>query len=239
MTWRPTNVPRSSRGFTLLELLLATAVAAVVLVVIQTTFFGALRLHNTTHAKIDGDLVIERALRIVRRDFAGLMLPSGVLAVELQTTIFSSVNGDSFGERVSPDLYTNSGRIDGWNPFSEVQRVTYFLGPASDGGPAKDFIRVVTRNLLAVQETPGEPEVLLHGVSEAKVEFYDGTTWTGEWDSEATASMPTGIRLLLTMAPADLAHAAPEPIELVVPVYVATTTTIRAAAENAALELLP
>ena len=34
------------RGFTLLELIIATAVGAVVLVVIQTTFFSALRLHN-------------------------------------------------------------------------------------------------------------------------------------------------------------------------------------------------
>ena len=40
------------RGFTLLELIIATAVGAVVLVVIQTTFFSALRLHNTTHARL-------------------------------------------------------------------------------------------------------------------------------------------------------------------------------------------
>ena len=40
---------RSTRGFTLLELLIATAVSAIVLLAINTTFFGALRLHNTTH----------------------------------------------------------------------------------------------------------------------------------------------------------------------------------------------
>ena len=68
---------RPVRGFTLLELLLATAVAAVVLLAINTVFFGALRLHNTTHEKIDTDLVLQRALGIVRRDLAGLMLPTG------------------------------------------------------------------------------------------------------------------------------------------------------------------
>ena len=52
----------AQRGFTLLELLIATAVGAVVLLVVQTTYFGALRLHNTTHARLEEDLVIQRAL---------------------------------------------------------------------------------------------------------------------------------------------------------------------------------
>ncbi|MDO8542646.1 MAG: type II secretion system protein GspJ [Opitutaceae bacterium] len=236
---RPVAVGSGTGGFTLLELLLATAVAAVVLIVIQTTFFGALRLSNTTHAKIEADLELARALGIVRRDFSGLMLPGGPLAGQLQSMVFASTVGDSFGDRLSPDLYTNSGKIDGWNQFSEVQRVTYFLGPATDGGNTKDLVRVVNRNLLPIQDTPGEPEVLLHGVSEATIEFYDGTAWTSEWDSEASSTVPNGIRLRLTLARTDLAQSAPEPIELVVPVFIATTTTIRAAAESAPVELLP
>ena len=52
---------RSTRGFTLLELLIATAVSAIVLLAINTTFFGALRLHNTTHENIDSDLTQQRA----------------------------------------------------------------------------------------------------------------------------------------------------------------------------------
>ena len=74
---RAHNLSRQ-RGFTLLELLIATAVGAVVLIVIQTTFFGALRLHNTTHARIDSDLLLQRALGLVRKDFAGIMLPGGL-----------------------------------------------------------------------------------------------------------------------------------------------------------------
>ena len=43
---------RSDGGFTLLELLIATMVGAVVLLVINATYFGALRLHNTTNANV-------------------------------------------------------------------------------------------------------------------------------------------------------------------------------------------
>lgn len=219
------------RGFTLLEMLIATAAGAVVLIVIQTTFFGALRLHNTTHERIDEDLALQRALSIIRRDFAGLMLPGGTLSGQLQTSNFSSLGSGSYGERVTPDLFTSSGRIDGWSPFAEVQMVAYYLAPAS-GGPGSDLLRVVTRNLLPLEESAVEPEVVLHGVAAASVLFYDGMGWTEAWDSTATNSVPTGIKLSLVMRSADSAQNAPAPVELVVPISVATSSQAQAAEEG-------
>jgi type II secretion system protein J len=221
-------------GFTLLELLIATAVGAVVLVVIQTSFFGALRLHNTTHARAEADLSLQRALGIIRRDFAGLMLPGGVLSGQLQTTVFSSSLGDSFGERVTPDLFTTSGKVDGWNPFSEAQMVAYFLAPTHDGSGAKDLVRAVKRNLLPVQDQPGEPQVLLRGVMEATLEFYDGAGWIGEWDSESTSMLPNALKLRLVLATEAGQRASTEPVELVVPVLVKTSASAAAEAAEAA-----
>ena len=227
--------PRSTRGFTLLELLVATAVAAIVLLVINATFFSALRIHNTTHDKIDSDLAQQRALGIVRRDLAGLMLPNtstngGILAGELQTSAFSSSAGDPVGDRVSPDFYTNSGRVDGWNPFSEVQKVAYFLAAATDGSGGKSLVRAVTRNLLPVQESRPESQVLLDGVVSAEIEFYDGTDWTSEWDSTATSSLPTAIKFRLAMAAPGAGRNGGGLIELVVPVLVTTAAAQTAAA---------
>ena len=225
---RPSH--RSTRGFTLLELLIATAVAAIVLLTINATFFGALRLHHTTHEKIDGDLMEQRALGIVRRDLAGLMLPSGgngpVLAGALQTTEFSSSPNDPAGDRVSADFFTNSGRIDGWNPFSEVQKVAYFLAPATDGSNRKALVRAMTRNLLPVQETgPDEQQILLSGVASAEIEFFDGTDWIADWDSTVTSTLPTAIKFRLVMARPGSAADTGGPIELVVPVFATTTTS--------------
>ena len=62
---RVTRARRHGEGaFTLLELLLATAIGAIVLLVINATFFGALRLHNATHDKIGDGLAIQRTLGI-------------------------------------------------------------------------------------------------------------------------------------------------------------------------------
>jgi type II secretion system protein J len=227
---------RSRGGFTLLELIIATAVGAVVLIVIQTTFFGALRLHNTTHARIDDDLMVQRALGIIRRDLSGVMLPGGTLSGQFQTTSFSSMTEGSYGERVSPDIFTNSGKIDGWNPFSDVQMVAYYLAPGEGGAAGtKNLVRVVTRNLLPVQDPAPEDQVLLQGVTSATMMFFDGTTWVDSWDSTVTSTLPKGLKFSLLMAARESGQTAPAPIELSVPVMVVTTTTQREAEEETAL----
>ena len=215
----------AQRAFTLLELLLATAVGAVVLLAINTTFFGALRLHNTTHERIDRDLTVERSLGIIRRDLAGIMLPGGTLTGQLQSSNFSSPTTGSYGDRVTPDLFTNSGKIDGWNPFSEVQMVTYYLAPGTSTTGGKNLVRVVTRNLLPVQDTAPEETVLLEGVNAATLQFYDRNAWTDTWDSEATSTLPGGFKFSLTMEARDASQQAPAPIELIVPIVVTTTTS--------------
>ncbi|MBI5693576.1 MAG: prepilin-type N-terminal cleavage/methylation domain-containing protein [Verrucomicrobia bacterium] len=233
------NAPRfqsrrcDARGFTLLELLIGTAVGAVVLLVVQTTYFGALKLHNSTHDRIKEDLGLQRALAIIRRDLAGIMLPGGTLSGELQTTTFTSSFEGNFGDRVSPDLYTNSGRIDGWNPFSEVQMVSFYLSPSTDGSSGKRLLRIITRNLLPVQEQEPEEQLLLTGVESAEMLFFDGMSWTDNWDSTETSTLPQGIRFSLVLAAQPGVAAAREPIDLVVPVMVVTTTSQQQAEEEA------
>lgn len=225
----------AQRGFTLLELLIATAVGAVVLLVVQTTYFGALRLHNTTHERLEEDLVIQRSLGIIRRDLTGIMLPGGTLAGQLQSESYSSSLTGNYGDRVMPDIFTNSGKVDGWNPFSDVQMVSYYLAPAEGSGKARNLLRLVTRNLLPVQEAEPEIQVVLSGVESATTMFYDGTGWVDTWDSEATTSLPTAIKFSLVMAPTGGGGATANPIDLVVPVWVKTTAQAQAEEEEGSL----
>jgi hypothetical protein len=184
---------------------------------------------------VDADVTLHRALSIVRRDFAGLMIPGNQMIGQLQTTTFSSSLSDSIGERVGPDIFTSSARVDGWTTLGEAQKVTYYLAAPTDGRRnGKDLIRAVQRNLLPVQETAGEPQLLLQGVAEATIEFCDGTAWTDSWDSEATNTLPTALKLRLVLAPEE-GRAGGEPIELVVPVLVQTSESAALATAEAAV----
>lgn len=225
---------RRRGGFTLLELIIATAVGAVVLVVIQTTFFGALRLHNTTHARIAEDQALQRAVGIIRRDLAGAVLPGGTngMAKDLSTSGQSLSLADNLGERITPDIYTSSGRIDGWTPFADLQAVSYFLAPGEGGGRGRNLIRAVTRNLLPVQEAQPEGQVILGDIESAAISFYDGNGWIESWESAESQTLPVAFRFTLARVPAGGAQATLAPVEIVVPVMVRTTTSQTQEAEE-------
>lgn len=243
---RAGHLGRAGQGaFTLLELLLATAVGAIVLLVINATFFGALRLHNATHDKIGDNLAIQRTLSIIRRDLAGIMIPASPTATtnrfsgQLTSDVTSTNDLDNNSERVTPDITTNSGKIDGWTSYAEVQMVSYYLSPAANGAPTKDLVRVVTRNLLPAAEPTTENQTLLSGVTSAGISYFDGQDWLDTWDSTTTSSLPTAIKFSLVVAPSGgtVSRSDVAPIELIVPVIVKTTATLQqeAAAETATL----
>jgi type II secretion system protein J len=232
---------RPDRGFTLLELLIATAVGAIVLIVINGTYFGALRLHNSTHDRIEADLVLERALGLVQRDLAGLMLPAGTatppagtFSGQFQDTPTDSLTQEFSDTRVSPDFHTTSATVDGWSPYSEVQVVAYFLAPATDGSHTKNLVRAVTRNLLPAQTPTTDEQILITGVADAEFEYFDGDEWTTTWDSTVTSTLPIAVQFSLSLANTDSSQSPPQSVKLVVPVLVATRTSQAAALAEAA-----
>ncbi|MBI5381666.1 MAG: prepilin-type N-terminal cleavage/methylation domain-containing protein [Opitutae bacterium] len=232
---RRTSSPFDQRGFTLLEILLATVVGAMVLVVIQGVFFGALRLRNTTSDRMASDLVLQRTLRLVERDLSGLMLPGGTLSGELQSVPDSSLTSEVAGERIGPDFYTNSGQVDGRTPYADVQMVTYYLAPAADGAAGKSLVRSVTRNLLPTLDTTvTEERILMSGIADAAFEYFDGLGWTDVWDSAETQTLPSAIKFRLLLATNDTNGVTPEPIVIVVPIVVTTTTSQTLALEDIA-----
>lgn len=237
---------RRDRGFTLIELLLATAIGAIVLLVINATFFAALRLHNATHDKIDRDLVVQRTLGIIRKDLAGVMLPANpqattaTLSGQLVSDATSTNSMDSTGERITPDINTSSGKIDGWTSYAEVQTVAYYLTAAADGGPTKDLVRVVTRNLLPAADPTTDDVTLLTGVISASISYLEGDSWADTWDSTVTSTLPAAFKFSLVLAPPEGSglRSDPAPIELIVPVLVTTQTSAQIAADAAAAIVL-
>jgi type II secretion system protein J len=217
-------------GFTLMELLLAVAVFAIVLAALNTVYFAALRLRNQTMAGFDAALPIEQAIAIMKRDLAAVRPPGGgAFSGQFQST--STTNTDTSlettGVRVSPDLYTGSGFIDEWTPFSEVQKVAYFLAMPTNQSAGRDLVRAVSRNLKPASGTSSagsdmDRQFMLEGVENVFFQYYDGAVWQETWDSTTSSNLPFAVRVQIAMLQTNLgsglAAARRAPIEFVVPI---------------------
>jgi type II secretion system protein J len=225
---------KKARAFTLIEVLLAVAIFAIVLSAIHMVFYGALQLRKRTTEAIERGLPLQQALAIMQRDLAGLVLPGGTFFGEFQTTasntttnaldMLSPVNNTIVGQS-GPAFFTASGLIQEGLPWSEVQRVMYYLAPTTNDAPGKDLIRSVTRNLLPIVQELPEQQRLLSGVQSLIFSFYDGLQWREYWDSTVESNgLPLGVKVQLQMLAPNGERTRQDPIEIVVPVVLQAGT---------------
>jgi len=207
---------RHARGFTLIEVLIAVAMFAIVLAAINTVFYSALRLRNRSAAAFDEALPVQQAVAIIKRDLANLVVPGGTLSGALQTTtITNAVAGQA-----SPDFYTSAGLMDNIVPWGDIERVSYLLVDSTNRAPGMDLYRAVTRNLLSQTLDPAVRQRLMGGVQGIIFYFYGGDQWLDAWDSVAQTNLPLAIKVQIQLAAqGNMPALSPSaPIELVVPV---------------------
>src|SRR5207248_9726625 len=80
MRTRPTRrsaLSRKDEAFTLMEIMLALAISAVVLAGIGGVFYSAVRLRERTMAMIDESVSLQQAFNFIRHDLHGALPPCG------------------------------------------------------------------------------------------------------------------------------------------------------------------
>jgi type II secretion system protein J len=221
------QVGRGTGAFTLIELLLAMVIFAVVLSAISGVFFGAMRLRSRTTEAIESALPVQSALAVIRKDLAGLVLPTGTIQSNLVVNVS---NGDGAAQASDMSIYTSTGHLAEQVQWSEVVKVAYALRPATNSmsGVGKDLVRWVTRNHLPPLQDEPEEQRLLAGVQRMEFSFYDGTSWRTAWNTTNEVNLlPRAIKVQLTMAQEvnqagnrAAGNFVPEPFEIVVPILV-------------------
>lgn len=229
---RVTPHPAPCRAFTLLEVLIALLILAMVIGVAHSIFHGALQLRNQADQAFDDAIPLQHTLALIKRDMANLTVPGGTFTGTFQSspTTSSSSSTTHYGQQAGPFFYTASGTVSDTASWSEIQKIAYYLTPATNGGPGMELVRAVTRNLLPVMQEEYSDQHLLSGVENLTFQYYNGTAWVDTWDSATTTAtstttntLPQGIRVQLTLA-AGAGKSATAPIEMVVPVCVQVST---------------
>lgn len=196
--------PPPHAAFTLIEMILAIGIAAMVLLTVSGVLFTALHLRDVTQAAVDEATPVDLAVTILRRDLQCAVPPepNGVLTGDFKT---GNVTSLGLGLPVAAEMYTATGVLHADAPWGDVQRVTYELRDSSDrNAPGKDLVRSVTRNLLSTTTPDIEDQTLLSGVTDLRFSCFDGMQWLDAWDTTDTSTsdtnLPVAVRVQIQMA---------------------------------------
>ena len=206
------------RAFTLIEMILAIGVAAIVLVAANSVFFTALHLRNATAEVVDAAAPIDQAVAIMRHDLQCAVTPnpSGTLSGGFK---IGNVTSTGINDPVAAELYTATGTLSETTPWGDIQRVTYELKNSTRAAGGLDLYRSVTRNVLSTATPDVADQLMLRGVQSVRFSAYDGAQWFTAWDttdtSSANTNLPVAVRVAIQLTGADRNSS---PIEILVPI---------------------
>jgi type II secretion system protein J len=210
----------TNSAFTLVEMILAIGVAAIVLVAVNAVLFTSLHLRQVTTDVVDAATPVDQTFTFMRRDLQCVVTPTNgttkVISGSFRTGTVSSVG---IAEPVAAEMFTATGALSDSAPWADIQRVTYELKNSTTVSGQRDLYRSVTRNILSINTPDVKDQLMLNGVETVKFSCFDGVRWNETWDTSDTTSvntnLPLAVRVEIKLAGSDTTT---EPIQLVVPI---------------------
>jgi type II secretion system protein J len=215
-------------AFTLMEIMLALAVSAIVLAGIGGVFYSAVRLRERTTAMLDESNPLQQAFNFIRHDLQGALPPGGgnlPLSGDFKLTAL----GSGLGQNFHIEFFTTSGAINDNTTWSDIQFISYELRDSTDrtrNNAGKDLIRSVNRNVLATAMQDPVDQPLMSNVQSLELSCFDGINWRDSWDtSMGDTNLPYAVRVRIQLA-GDGNSRAQQPFEIVVPVVSQSRTNV-------------
>lgn len=206
------------KAFTLIEVMLAIGITAIVLVSVSSVLFTALHLRDSTADMVDAATPVDSAVTFLRRDLQNCVTPTNGTSKILsggfragEGTV-SDVSGP-----VAVEMYTTTGALSEKEPWAEIQRVTYELKTPAFASAGKDLYRSVTRNLLASGTPEVTDQLMLNNVADLKFSCYDGAIWQPMWDTTSATAVNTNLPLAVKVDIQMAGDPNLAPVEIVVP----------------------
>jgi len=239
-------IRNACKAFTLIEIMVASIAAAIILVAIYGIFYRALKMRDNATERSRDARLRARAVNVIRNDLRNAFVSGGILA----STLAGDVNGNDGPDASFPGylkLTTTTGKDTADEMYGDVQQVEYYITRDKNGsatGKGGVLTRVVTRDLLTNVPEIVHEEQILSGVQSFQVYFYDGSQWQGSWQLSGTAAtagsdavttgtattsgsstgptLPAAVRIDIQQVAQELPGrpqqpAAPPPLEILVP----------------------
>lgn len=219
----------SGEAFTLIEMILAIGVAAIVLFTVTAAFFSGLRLRESTQELVDNETPVDQALTTMERDLQCIVTPtngtSKVLSGDFRV---GNIVSSGITTPVAIEMFTATGQLSDKQPWGDIQRVTYELrDPATGGnGQGKDLIRSVSRDLLTAATPQVEDQWMMSGIQSITISCYDGSQWWNTWDTTGLTSANTNLPAAVKVDIQPVGESLTSPIEIIVPIDSQSRTNV-------------
>ncbi len=178
------------KGFTLLELLVALSVAALIVLAVTTTLFSLNRANETASQEMEQQRALRTTLDLLRREISAILYQTG--DKELR---FMVEDRDFFGKPASVlSFCTVAPPLDG--DVSDQLRVQY--KPEEDGSRIK--LTRASRDFFQSDTSPVRFFPQIDGLEGFLVECNDGSSWLKSWDTALTNRLPKQIRITLLIS---------------------------------------
>jgi len=200
------KLPMPQKAFTLIELVVAMAIVAIMAVSLYASVRIAFKSQASAQAAVEPSRTAELAMEFIRQDLDNACPRAGnngQIALATGRLRGDFIGNDSTGDnnKDSDDLnfYTTAEAAEHPSANGEVKNVELLIATPQNASE-RALVRRVTRNLLsALVPTPDE-EVLCRGVTALNLRYYDGTTWADSWDSTAlNNALPTAVEVTLEL----------------------------------------
>lgn len=193
--------PGIARGFTLLEMLAATAMVAVLAGSLYASLHIAFKARASALSSVETVRKCNLCMELIGEDLRSAMVPNGVLAGEFVGSGGADVSG------AGADLlsfYAATADVEPAVGTGDVSQIAYTCEMASDtgGGEGLLLVRRVTANLLAPRTAEPRQEVLCRGLRALWLRYYDGSAWQDNWDSTTQDNvLPQAVEVMIEWEP--------------------------------------
>lgn len=188
---------RRARGFTLLELLVAISILALVSVLIYSAFAAMRRtrdgLERVQDRYREGRIAMQRLTRELSSAYLSLHIPADPSLVVLATAFIGKRGNPA--DRVDFNAFAHTRRDRDVHESDQVE-LSYY-GLASVDGSTTDLVRRVSTRPDLEPSKGGKVEVLATDIDLFDLEYLDPQTglWTETWDSTSTVAQPARLPL--------------------------------------------
>ncbi|HLZ34916.1 MAG TPA: type II secretion system protein GspJ [Nitrospira sp.] len=178
----------SERGFTLIEVLLATALVAVIAAMV----FGSLHLTTMAIDSARATAAREQILRSTMR----IMTEELTVGVSNSIGPWMGLNFQQEGQPADAVAFLTLGQFRGVESGQDTELVRIVYAREGDR-----LLRFVRRNLYGLTDDSVDQLELATDVKGFNLRYYDGQTrvWSDEWDGRARSAPPSAVLIELTV----------------------------------------